>query len=378
MTLMLTSVLDGVEAKLALEGGADIIDFSDCGREALGSVPIEKIAAAISAVGKSRPISAALGAQTHSVESVGIEAQAKLSMGVDLLRILIDTGALNALGPTISALARKASLIGVLLADRNPDFALIQSLARLGVKGVQLDVTAKDGKRLLDYLPPTRIEAFCRACREAGVAAWLAGSLQSPDIPRLMLVEPDVLGFRTALCARGRRSGPLDPQRIALIRDLIPQGRPLSDGRSEATTRIDEDGHVAGLRAAAAVGEQVAPVDAIFVHDFLMTGEIGAYAHERGTKQRLLFNIDASVGPIAAHADDMRAIVSYDIILDAVRIVVGRGHFDFIETVAEEVAAIVLKHPRVVEVRVRVEKLDVVAGSVGVEIARRRVAPQPQ
>ena len=68
----------------------------------------------------------------------------------------------------------------------------------------------------------------------------------------------------------------------------------------------------------------------------------------------------------------MRAVVSYDVILDAVRIVVGRGHIDFIETVAEEVAAIVLKHPRVREVRVRVEKLDVVAGAVGVEILRGR------
>ena len=39
---------------------------------------------------------------------------------------------------------------------------------------------------------------------------------------------------------------------------------------------------------------------------------------------------------------------------------------------AEEVAAIVLKHPRVRDVRVRVEKLDIVAGAVGVEIVRGR------
>ena len=75
---------------------------------------------------------------------------------------------------------------------------------------------------------------------------------------------------------------------------------------------------------------------------------------------------------IASAADDMRTIVSYDIILDAVRIVVGRGHVEFLETVAQAVAAIVLRQPRIVSVRVRVEKLDVVAGSVGVEIVRRR------
>ena len=111
--------------------------------------------------------------------------------------------------------------------------------------------------------------------------------------------------------------------------------------------------------------------DIIFLRDFLTAAEIGAYAHERGAKQRVLFNVEASVRRAAAHADDMRAIFSYDVILDAIRLVVGRGHIDFIETIAEDVAAIVLKHPRVASVRVRVEKLDLVPGSVGVEITAR-------
>jgi dihydroneopterin aldolase len=38
---------------------------------------------------------------------------------------------------------------------------------------------------------------------------------------------------------------------------------------------------------------------------------------------------------------------------------------DFLETIAEDVAAIVLKHPRVRDVGVRVEKLDVVAARSG-------------
>jgi dihydroneopterin aldolase len=50
--------------------------------------------------------------------------------------------------------------------------------------------------------------------------------------------------------------------------------------------------------------------------------------------------------------------------------VTGRGHVNFIETIAEDVAEIVLRHPRVRRVRVRVEKLDVIEGAVGVEITR--------
>jgi dihydroneopterin aldolase len=53
--------------------------------------------------------------------------------------------------------------------------------------------------------------------------------------------------------------------------------------------------------------------------------------------------------------------------------VTGRGHVNFIETIVEDVAEIILKHPRVRRVRVRVEKLDIIEGGVGVEIARDRI-----
>jgi dihydroneopterin aldolase len=68
----------------------------------------------------------------------------------------------------------------------------------------------------------------------------------------------------------------------------------------------------------------------------------------------------------------MRSIFSYDVILDAIRLVVGRGHVDFVETLAEEVAAVLLQHGRVRNVRVNIRKLDVIEGQVGIEIRRER------
>ena len=60
------------------------------------------------------------------------------------------------------------------------------------------------------------------------------------------------------------------------------------------------------------------------------------------------------------------------LVADAIRLAIGRGHVDFVETLAESVAEIVLRHARVTSVVVRVEKLDVIAGAVGVEIRRQR------
>src|SRR5271165_609043 len=367
MTLMLASVVDAAEAELALKGGADIIDFADPRRGALGSVPVETISAAVARLGKDRVISAALGPPPYDAEVLA-RASVLSAAGVVCLRLAAEVESLERLAPAFRALARELDLIAVMFADEEPGFGALDQLAAAGVKGALLDAAGKRDKRLLDHLPPHRIEAFCRQCRRLGLGSWLAGSLQSPDIPRLLLIEPDVLGFRSALCARGRRDGPLDAQRIALIRDLIPRPPlpPAGEGRGEGP---------AGEGRGEGPGEAF---DTVFVHDFQASAEVGAYAHERGGKQRLLFNIDASISRVAAHSDDMRAIFSYDVILDAVRLVVGRGHIDFIETVAEAVATLVLKHPRVHEVRVRVEKLDVVPGSVGVEIRRFAAAGQRQ
>jgi dihydroneopterin aldolase len=52
--------------------------------------------------------------------------------------------------------------------------------------------------------------------------------------------------------------------------------------------------------------------------------------------------------------------------------IVAREHIGLLETLVERVAALVLAHERAIRATVRAEKLDVVAGGVGVEITRER------
>ncbi|RUU72932.1 hypothetical protein EOD00_40425, partial [Mesorhizobium sp. M7A.T.Ca.TU.009.01.3.1] len=65
-------------------------------------------------------------------------------------------------------------------------------------------------------------------------------------------------------------------------------------------------------------------------------------------------------------------VFSYDIIMDGIRTIVARGHIQLSEALAEQVAAHVLENQRVVRVTVRVEKLELGPGGVGVEIERKR------
>jgi dihydroneopterin aldolase len=99
---------------------------------------------------------------------------------------------------------------------------------------------------------------------------------------------------------------------------------------------------------------------------------IGAYASEIGRTQRVRFSVEAEIARAEGAARDMRDIVSYDLITDAIKHLALAGHVELVETLAEGIAERVLAHPRVLGVRVVVEKLDVGPGSVGVEIRRDR------
>ena len=117
-----------------------------------------------------------------------------------------------------------------------------------------------------------------------------------------------------------------------------------------------------------------AATDRIFVRDFVVPARIGAYAREHGKPQSVRFNVDVKVRRSGHSVEDMRDVFSYDVITDGIRIIVAQEHIAFLETLAERVADLVLRHPRVVSVTMRVEKLDVGPGGVGVEIVRERTA----
>lgn len=117
------------------------------------------------------------------------------------------------------------------------------------------------------------------------------------------------------------------------------------------------------------------PLDRIFVHDYVLDSEIGVYSNEKGVTQRVRVSVDVEIDssdqPLQ---DDIARTFDYDVIIDAVKEVVGSGHINLTETMAEEIASRVLKHPRVQTVRVKVEKLDKDPGAVGTEIVRKRAS----
>jgi dihydroneopterin aldolase len=110
----------------------------------------------------------------------------------------------------------------------------------------------------------------------------------------------------------------------------------------------------------------------VFVRDLMMTAKIGLHQHERLAGQRIRVNLDLTVADSGPIDDDYDNVVCYGGLVTGLRQVVGAGHVNLAETLAERIADMCLADRRVLSARVRVEKLDVFpeATSVGVEIER--------
>ena len=113
----------------------------------------------------------------------------------------------------------------------------------------------------------------------------------------------------------------------------------------------------------------------VFVRDLIVQAEIGVHRHEKRRGQPVRINIDLTVKEAAQPLDDrLENVVDYETLVDGVRALIGAGHINLVETLAEQIAGLALSDNRVVATRVRVEKVQVMkdAESVGVEIERRR------
>jgi (5-formylfuran-3-yl)methyl phosphate synthase len=373
MTLMLASVTGPEEAEIAVRQGADIIDLKEVGA-AFGAVAPDVVQATVAAVSRRRPVSAVVG-ETADVEQIVASASELGAAGPDYLKIgLLPEALRDDFIGALALLARRTKLIGVVFADlsagRAADDVLLSAMAGNGFAGVMLDTARKTAARLLDHMDVAALARFVDAAHAHGLMAGLAGSLETPDIPRLLPLKPDVLGFRRALCAGHDRRAQIDAGAVAAVRALIPAGAREPQRGATVTWKID-------YRILAARGYSVDPekaTDRIFVRDFDLPVSIGAYHHEHATPQRVRFNVEARIYRSDCIAENMNDVFSYDLITDAIRMIVAQEHIPLVETLAERIAASVLTHPRVASVTVRVEKLDIGPGSVGVEIVRERSA----
>ncbi len=110
----------------------------------------------------------------------------------------------------------------------------------------------------------------------------------------------------------------------------------------------------------------------LFLHDYAVWINIGVHDFEKKGEQRVLINVDLYI-PLALSTptqDKLDEVVDYDFIRRSVMERVSKGHIHLQETLADDVLALMLAHPRVRAARVSTAKPDVYPDceAVGVEV----------
>jgi uncharacterized protein (UPF0264 family) len=213
------------EAQIVLQAGADIIDLKNPARGALGALPPATIRTIVSSFAGSAPLSATVGDLPMIPGRICNAVAATAQCGVDYVKIGVfddpqRADCIRALRPLCEQGIR---IVVVIFADRNPDPGLLPLIAGSGCAGAMLDTAGKRDGGLRSCLNPEQLADFVEQSRRLGLLTGLAGSLTAADIPSLLALAPDYLGFRGALCSHGERTTRLDPAAIAGIRALSPK-----------------------------------------------------------------------------------------------------------------------------------------------------------
>jgi (5-formylfuran-3-yl)methyl phosphate synthase len=233
MTLFLASVRDKAEAEIALLSHADIIDLKDPSHGALGAVPVHTARRVVAAVAGRGAISATIGDLPMRPSVIQDAVLERAACGVDYVKFgLFPGGDPQGCLEALHTLTQRIHLIVVQFADRLLDFDAVPAAAAMGAAGIMLDTADKGAGSLLAHLDRRDIASFVARAKAYDLVVGLAGSLTAADVPKLLPLAPDLIGFRGALC-HGSRSASLDPAACASIRALIPCESPATEIRVE-------------------------------------------------------------------------------------------------------------------------------------------------
>ena len=120
-------------------------------------------------------------------------------------------------------------------------------------------------------------------------------------------------------------------------------------------------------------GTQLMAKDIIFIEGLEIETIIGVYEHERDIKQKVVLDIEMTIPESdAANSDDLRHTVDYDAVSKLVTSYVINTQYQLIESLAEQVASLVLGAFATDSLKLKLSKPGAVknAKSVGLIILR--------
>ncbi len=225
MTGMLASVVSVAEAEIALKHGVDIIDLKNPHAGALGALDTTTVTKIVRSINRAILTSATSGDVAPDDPQLLEIITQMAATGVDIVKVgLFETRPTAHFMATLKkAAAQKIKLVVVIFAENYRGSESYAPLLMTGISGIMLDTKNKTSKHLRDLIHDKDLGEFVRIMIRQQLLTGLAGSLRYTDVARLLMLNPDYLGFRGALCSDNNRIREIDPGKLKRIRKAIPR-----------------------------------------------------------------------------------------------------------------------------------------------------------
>ena len=113
----------------------------------------------------------------------------------------------------------------------------------------------------------------------------------------------------------------------------------------------------------------------VLIKELILDLKIGYYDFEKEKSQKIKFSLDIDYEDKKPSDDkDLKSVVNYAKIVKLIKKLVKNKHYNFLETLAEDVFDVLFKDKRIGKISLQIEKLEIMkdCSSVGIQISKRR------
>ena len=113
----------------------------------------------------------------------------------------------------------------------------------------------------------------------------------------------------------------------------------------------------------------------ILINELILDLKLGYYNFEKERPLKVKFSLDIDYEDKKPTSDkDIKSIVNYGQVVKLIKKLTKNKHYNFLETLAEDVFDILFKDKRIGKIMLKIEKLEILkdCSSVGIQITKKR------
>ena len=113
----------------------------------------------------------------------------------------------------------------------------------------------------------------------------------------------------------------------------------------------------------------------ILIKELILDLKLGYYDFEKKEPQKVKFNLEVDYEDKKPTSDDdIKSIVNYGKLVKLVKKLTKNKHYNFLETLAEDVFDVLFKDKRIGKIMLQIEKLEILKDctSVGIQVTKKR------